>query len=160
MTLEGVELAFSNGKTAVFERVTVSGAAVMVVPITERGLLMVSEYASGTDRYEMGFVKGRIDAGETPYQAALRELREEVGLGARELMLVREMHGIPHYTNFMMHLFFARDCYPAPLPGDEVEPLEQQIWPLDSIDGLLDHPDINDPRVLLAICLVKRWLES
>ncbi len=34
-------------------------------------------------------MKGRIDAGETPEQAADRELKEEAGFGARRLDVLR-----------------------------------------------------------------------
>ncbi|NKB77866.1 MAG: ADP compounds hydrolase NudE [Gammaproteobacteria bacterium] len=160
LSIEGVELLFSNDETVTFERIATSGPAVMVVPVTEDGLLMVHEYAVGTDRYELGFVKGRIDSGESPEQAALRELKEEVGLGAKQLTYVREMHGIPHYSDFVMHLFFAKEFYPEKLVGDEIEPLEQSVWKIEQIDDLLEHHQINDPRVLLALCLVKKWLEK
>ncbi|NKB62490.1 MAG: ADP compounds hydrolase NudE [Gammaproteobacteria bacterium] len=160
LAIEGVELQFPNGKSATFERIATAGPAVMVVPITDEGLLMVHEYAVGTDRYELGFVKGRIDFGESPEAAALRELKEEVGLGANELTYVREMHGVPHYSDFRMHLFFARDFYPEKLQGDEIEPLAQSNWRFDEIDDLLYHHQINDPRVLLALCLVKKWLKD
>jgi len=158
-TIEGVDLVFSNGEEATFERIVSFGPAVMVVPITAEGLLMIREYAAGTDRYELGFVKGKIDHGESPEQAARRELNEEVGLGAHELHYVREMHGIPHYSNFLMHLFFAENLYTEILPGDEVEPLEREIHPLDKIGQLVTHSEINDPRVLTALMLVEKWLE-
>ena len=162
--LEGVDLEFSNGKTAVFERVMNTAAAVMVVPILDDGLCMVHEYANGTDRYELGFVKGTIDEGETPQQAALRELKEEVGLGANRIQYIRQMHGIPHYSNFEMHLFFAWDCYPVELAedemGDEIEPLIKSTWRFDQIRELANHSEINDPRVLTALWFVEKWLDN
>ena len=36
-------------------------------------VLLVREYAAGLHRYELGLVKGRIDAGETALQAANRD---------------------------------------------------------------------------------------
>jgi ADP-ribose diphosphatase len=51
---------------------------VIVVPMLDaQTALLVREYAAGMHRYELGLVKGRIDAGETPEQAADRELKEE-----------------------------------------------------------------------------------
>ena len=50
--------------------------AVMVVPMLDADtVLLVREYAAGMHRYELGLVKGRIDAGETP--AAGRRPRAE-----------------------------------------------------------------------------------
>ena len=156
--IEQVGLEFSNGRQAHFERIVGFGAAVMVVPVLDDRIVMVKEYAAGTDRYELGFVKGKVDPGEMPEQAAQRELKEEIGRGANELIYVRELHTMPHYSNFRMDLFFAGALYPEPLHGDEIEPLEQCCYPCHQIEPLLNHPQINDPRVLLALVLVDRWL--
>jgi ADP-ribose diphosphatase len=42
-------------------------------------VLMIYEYSSGTHRYELALTKGKIDAGESPLEAANRELIEEIG---------------------------------------------------------------------------------
>ena len=48
-------------------------------------VLLVNEYAAGLERFELGLPKGRLDQDETAEQGANRELKEEVGYGAREL---------------------------------------------------------------------------
>jgi len=70
--IESVDLRFSNGNEVSFERLVGQGTgSVLVVPLPAVDqLLLVREYAVGLQRYELGFVKGRIDAGETPDQAA------------------------------------------------------------------------------------------
>jgi ADP-ribose diphosphatase len=52
----------------------------MIVPIVDDHLILIREYAVGTESYELGS-KGLIDPGETVFEAANRELKEEVGLG-------------------------------------------------------------------------------
>src|SRR3546814_7447851 len=73
------DLEFSNGERRQFQRLHGRGhGAVVVVPMLDDDtVLLVREYAAGMHRYELGLVKGRIDAGETPLQAADRELKEE-----------------------------------------------------------------------------------
>ena len=92
--IQSVDLKFSNGERRTYERFRPGKyAAVMVVAIDGDDLLLVREYAVGTENYELGFVKGRMDAGETPEQSANRELQEEIGLGARKwvhLLLIRQ----------------------------------------------------------------------
>ena len=75
--LEHLDLEFSNGERRRFERMVSRGhGAVVVVPmLDEETVLLVREYAAGVHRYELGLVKGRIDAGESPEQAADRELK-------------------------------------------------------------------------------------
>ncbi len=57
----------------------------MIVPIVDDHLILICEYAVGTESYELGFSKGLIDPGESVYEAANRELKEEVGFGANDL---------------------------------------------------------------------------
>ena len=76
--VQEVDLRFANGAERTYERLTPSRKpAVMVLPVENGELIMVSEYAVGPERYELTCVKGLIDAGETPEQAARRELQEE-----------------------------------------------------------------------------------
>lgn len=56
--IQSVELQFSNGIQRTYERFKGTGrAAVMVLPIENDQLLMVREYAMGTEQYELGFLK-------------------------------------------------------------------------------------------------------
>jgi ADP-ribose diphosphatase len=50
-------------------------------------VLMIYEYSSGTHRYELALTKGKIDAGESPLEAANRELIEEIGYGAKNFVV-------------------------------------------------------------------------
>ena len=63
-SIEQVDLRFSNGTEACFERLVGEGeGAVMVVPMhTDQELILIREYAVGVERYELSFVKGRIDS--------------------------------------------------------------------------------------------------
>jgi len=156
--IETIGLRFANGKRAEYERLLAPGnGAVIVIAVDAAGSLrMVREYAAGTGRYELGFVKGRIDAGESPRQAALRELKEEIGLGAKKLSFLRRVDSAPAYTNFVSHIFLATDLYPHQLEGDEAEPPQQVEWPLARLAELYRHPQVNDARVLLALMLLEK----
>lgn len=113
-SIESLDLRFSNGEERTYERMKPSGRnAVMMVPITEQGdILLVREYAAGTERYELGFPKGLIDPGEQPNDAAVRELKEEIGFGANKLTPLKEVILAPSYFSSKMTLFIAEDLYP------------------------------------------------
>ncbi len=92
--VESVDLEFSNGVRRVYERMRPSTReAVMIVPIVDEHLILIREYAVGTESYELGFSKGLIDPGETVFEAANRELKEEVGFGAHNLTFLKTQHG-------------------------------------------------------------------
>ncbi|MGY0797772.1 ADP compounds hydrolase NudE [Lysobacter sp. A286] len=158
--LEHLDLEFSNGERRRFQRLHGRGhGAVVVVPMLDADtVLLVREYAAGVHRYELGLVKGRIDAGEVPVQAADRELKEEAGYGARSLTVLRELTLAPTYMSHATHLVLARDLYPERLAGDEPEPLELVPWKIDSLHELILRDDFSEGRSIAALFIAREWL--
>lgn len=160
--LERVDLEFDNGERRRFERLHSRGhGAVVVVPmLDDETVLLVREYAAGMHRYELGLVKGRIDAGETPEQAADRELKEEAGYGARSIQVLRRLTLNPSYMSHETMLVLARDLYPQRLPGDEPEELEVVPWKLDALHELVLREDFSEGRSIAALFITREWLRS
>ena len=161
-TVESLELRFSNGEHRTYERMQPSRRdAVMIVPISEQGdLLLVREYCAGTERYEIGFPKGLIDPGESPSQAANRELKEEIGFGATTLSPLKQVILAPSYFSSKMTLFLGQGLYPEQLQGDEPEPLDIVRWPLAQAEELLTHLDFCEARCISALMLALKHLQS
>ncbi|MGY1530492.1 ADP compounds hydrolase NudE [Luteimonas sp. A649] len=159
--LERMDLEFSNGERRRYERLHGHGhGAVVVVPlIDDETVLLVREYAAGVHRYELGLVKGRIDAGETPAEAADRELKEEAGYGARRIDVLRSLTLAPTYMSHSTHLVIARDLYPERLPGDEPEELEVVPWRLDRLHELILREDFSEGRSIAALFIARDWLQ-
>ncbi|MEJ5207182.1 ADP compounds hydrolase NudE [Denitratimonas sp. CY0512] len=158
--VERLDLRFSNGVERTYERMAPRGrGAVIVVPMRDPDtMLLVREYACGPHRYELGLVKGRIDGEESPQQAAVRELKEEAGFGARRVTILRAMTLAPSYMGHQTWLVLAEDLYPERLPGDEPEELEVIPWRLDQLDQLMLREDCSEGRSLAAMFLVREYL--
>ena len=123
-------------------------------------VLLIREYAAGVHRYELGLPKGRMDAGETVLEAANRELKEEVGFGARKLTALRAITLAPTYMNHEIQLVLAEDLYPERLPGDEPEELEVIPWRLDRLHELMLREDCSEGRSLAALFIVREVLRG
>ncbi len=160
--VEAVALEFSNGETRTYERLANGGnGAVLVVPIlNDDTLLLIREYAAGTERYELAFPKGSVERGEDIFQAANREIMEEVGYGARDIQLLKRVSLSPNYMQHHTHLLIARDLYPQQLPGDEPEPLEVVPWKIADAQQLLQDAHFTEGRSLLALYLAQDWLKQ
>ncbi|MGD8428893.1 MAG: ADP compounds hydrolase NudE [Ectothiorhodospiraceae bacterium] len=161
--VEAVGLRFANGVEVEYERLRpgLGSGAVLVVPVRSDGhVVLIREYAAGTDRYELGLPKGRVEKGEDPVAAAGRELREETGFAAERLECLRQMTVAPGYLAHATHIVLARDLYPSPLPGDEPETIEVVPWPLTDIDGLLAQRDLTEARSIAALFLVREHLRT
>ena len=147
--VQAVDLRFANGTERTYERLTPARRpAVMVLALHEGSLMMIREYAVGTERYELTLPKGLIDEGETPEQAANRELQEEIGMAARSLKPLRVLYSSPSHMYSPMHVFLA----------EEPEPLILHPLPLSRLDEILDNPATGDSRTLAALFLLQRLL--
>lgn len=158
--MEQLDLEFSNGAKRTYERMKSRGrGAVIVAPMLDADtILLVREYACGLHRYELGLVKGRIDAGETPEQAAERELKEEAGYGARKLSVLRSISLAPTYMSHQTWLVLAEDLYPERLAGDEPEELEVVPWKLDALHELMLLEECSEGRSLAALFIAREYV--
>jgi ADP-ribose diphosphatase len=158
--VEELDLEFANGERRRYRRVCARGPGSVIVAamLDAETILLVREYACGMHRYEVGLPKGRMDPGETPEQAADRELKEETGYGARKLQLLRTLTLSPSYMEFSTHLVLAEDLYPQRLPGDEPEEIEVVPWKLADLHALMLREDCSEGRSLAALFLVRELL--
>ena len=149
-------LTFSNETTVVYERLLSSeSGAVLIVPLLEDDtLLLIREYGAGVGRYELGFPKGKIDAGETWAQAAIRESQEEIGFLPNQVRLLDSVSLAAGYMTHYTHIVLATELTPQTAEGDEPEPLEVVPWHLDDWQALLQEPHFSEGRAYAALMLV------
>ncbi|WP_299998636.1 ADP compounds hydrolase NudE [uncultured Cedecea sp.] len=160
-TIETVDLEFSNGVHRVYERMKPSTReAVLIVPVVDDHIILIREYAVGTESYELGFPKGLIDEGESVIEAANRELKEEVGFGAQELTFITRLGMAPSYFSSKMNIVIAEGLYEESLEGDEPEELPQVRWPLANLMALLNEQDFTEARNVSALFLLREWLKE
>ena len=160
--VEQLDLEFSNGEKRVYERLRTKGlGAVIVVAMRDDDtVLLVSEYAAGLHHYELGLVKGRLEPGESVLEGAERELKEEIGFGARKLVELTSLSLAPGYMTHVTHVVLARDLYPEKLEGDEPEELEIVPWPLADLHSLVQRPDCTEGRSIAALYIARDHLQQ
>ena len=158
--MEQIGLRFNNGNEVEYERLRSPGrGAVLVIPVRDDGtVFLVREYVAGMDRYEISFPKGVIDPGETPEQAAAREIKEEIGYGANKLRLLRELSVAPGYSDYRTYIILATDLYKQKLPGDEPEEIEVVPWRMSDLSGLLQRKDFVEARSIASLYLLQHAL--
>lgn len=162
LRIEAIDLKFTNGARRQYERLQGSGrGAVMVVPMLDANtMLLVREYAAGLHNYQLGFPKGLVDPGESPQEAANRELKEEIGYGCKTLTELKQVTMAPAFFSATMTLFVGEDLYPEEAVGDEPEELEIVPWQLSDAHRLLEQPDFTEARSIAALLLMQRWQDE
>lgn len=155
-----LHLRFSNGEERIYEKLCGGGpGAVLIVPVLDDNrVVMIREYAAGIHDYHLALPKGAVDKGETPLEAANRELKEEAGYGARDLRLLKRLTLSPAYMEQGINVVLARDLYPEHLPGDEPEPIEVVTVDFDDLLALAMREEVTEGRTVAALFLAKAWL--
>lgn len=155
--VEEMELRFSNGVERTYERLATRGhGAVMVVALTDKNeVVLIREFAAGLEDYLLTLPKGLIDPGENAVQAANRELKEEAGFGAEKISELKTLTTAPNYMGHQLTAVIAKDLFPCKLEGDEPEPMEVVLWPMDKLDQLLWKHDFSEARAIAALMLTR-----
>ncbi len=103
---------------------------VTVIPITDEGnIVLIREYRHAGGVVLTGIPGGVSDPGETDWEAVgRRELREETGYEAREMIPVGACYPNPAVQDNLLHYFLALGCKPTAQqsldPNEEIEVLE------------------------------------
>ncbi len=91
-----------------------AGSAVMMAVDARGRVLLVRQYRLPAEAMLWELPAGRLDPGETPLQAARRELEEETGYRARRWRKLLSFYASPGYIAEKMNVFVATDLIPGP----------------------------------------------
>jgi ADP-ribose pyrophosphatase len=83
--------------------------AVAVVADVDGALLAIRQERPAVRRVLYELPAGKVDPGESPEQAARRELAEETGYRAEHLVRLFDLYPSPGYTNELVSFFFTAD---------------------------------------------------
>jgi ADP-ribose diphosphatase len=161
--IESLDIQFSNGELRNYERLARGkpGGAVLIVPMLDsETVLLIREYSAGVHRYEVGLPKGKTDEGESFFEAANRELKEEVGYGAKKLHHLSSLSLAPSYLEHSTEIVLAQDLYAERLVGDEPEELEVIPWKLNNINELLATGECTEARSIAALFMTLEYLKN
>jgi ADP-ribose pyrophosphatase len=138
---------------------------VSVVAVTaERRLLLVRQYRAVVERDTIELPSGHVDAGETPEQAARRELREETGFVAGRMELLGTL--VPDVGRLAnrMWCYFTADVQPGVDAAPTEEGLSLVTMPIDeavqmTLNGQLNHA-LNLAVLFLAVAQHKLVIDA
>jgi ADP-ribose pyrophosphatase len=102
---------------------------------------------------------GRLDVdGESPLEAAQRELAEEVGLGAERWRPIFTFYTSAGFTDERVHLFHATGLHEARAESEENERIEIVPWPLATLDDAIGES--RDGKTLIGLLWLARRLNA
>ena len=153
------KIEFDN-ETLIYEIISGTGdGAVLIIPILEKKIIFIKEYAAAVDDYMLTLPKGKIDSNETIYEAADRELQEEIGFKSNKMKFIKELYLAPGYIDHVTYMMLAESLKPSSLIGDEPEDLEIIQVEIPRISTFLEKNKIIDSRVYAAVNYIQNYYE-
>jgi len=98
---------------------------------------------------------GGIEEGESPIEAARRELREETGYEAGRLEPLARFHTTPGITDELMHAFVALDLTHVGQDLDEDEHLSVHEWTVERALASVRDGRLTDAKTMLTLLLAE-----
>ena len=123
---------------------------VMAVTADEE-FVLVKQYRHGTKRFTLEVPGGMVDPGETPLEAARRELLEESGYAADEWIPIGVVEPNPAILDNRCHTFLAIDAVKIAEPSpDGNEEFDLELRPVGAIPDLVRDGTIRHALVICA----------
>ncbi|MDQ6927849.1 MAG: NUDIX hydrolase [Actinomycetota bacterium] len=157
------EATFADPSGGTFERDVVHHpGAVSVVPIADDGaVIMVRQYRAAIDRELLEIPAGKRDVeGEDIEALARRELEEEIGMRAGELVKLAEFYNSPGFCDEHSFVFMARNLT---VTAPAAQGIEEQHMTIERI-ALADVPrlvatgELVDAKSIIGLCLAREAL--
>jgi ADP-ribose pyrophosphatase len=129
---------------------------VNVVPVTTDGrVVLIRQYRHGIRDVVTEIPGGLIDEGESPEEAAVRELREETGYVAERIRPLGRVLPNPAVQNNWCYLFAAEGCRKVgDVQFDAFELIEVLERPLEDVPRLINSGEIAQCMVLAAFAFM------
>lgn len=136
-----------------------SPAWVNVVALTPREeLVMVRQFRQGSRDITLEIPGGLVDPGESPEQAAGRELLEETGYQAVRFESLGSINPNPALFGNRCHMQVALDCEPrAAIQNSATEETTVELLPLDRLQATVQAGAIDHALVVAALYSFEIW---
>jgi ADP-ribose diphosphatase len=137
------------------------GDSVMTVPVTPNGdVLLITEPSPAYDERVLFLPSGNVEPGETPAEAANRELQEEIGYRANQLIHLGDLHPFIKYVRCRIHIYLGRQLEPSKLVGDEGPEgrIDMEPYALDRFEDLIAAGRLRDSTAIAALFLARQAL--
>lgn len=155
-------LAMPDGSVADRETVEHANAVAVVAMEPDGRVVLIRQYRHAVGQRLLEIPAGKLDVdGEAPVQTARRELLEEVGMCAGDLVELIHYYNSSGWTDEATTIYLAADVTPGAAPAEftahhEEADLEVLRVPFDDALRWIDEGAITDSKTVIGLLLAHR----
>jgi len=132
---------------------------VAIAPIRGDTVILVRQFRISVGRQVLELPAGRLEDQESPTECAQRELEEELGYRAGQLVLAASYYSSVGFTNERMHVFLGLDLEKTkekPEWDERIQPVE---IPIKEIDTMLSNNEFEDSKTIIGLYALTSYLK-
>jgi ADP-ribose pyrophosphatase len=142
------------GHEAIREIVEHPGAVCIVARPTPSQVILIRQYRHAAERELLEIPAGGLHNNEDPREAAIRELEEETGYRAGEMIQQAKFWTTPGFTTEFMYLYEASRLTKTQINPDDDEVIEVDIVTNEEALRMIEDGRIQDAKTILGLLKV------
>lgn len=149
-----------NGRKAPFEIIRHPGGAAVLPILPDGRLLLIRQFRPAIGQMIYEIPAGRLEPGESPQTCVARELVEEAGFRATELIPLGSLWSAVGFCDERVELFIATGLVETPSAPEEDEIIELEPLTLEDALRLVEQGKILDSKTQIALLRYARQKDS
>lgn len=154
------EIELPDGKKSIREVVEHNGGVCVAALTKDNKLKFVRQYRYPYGKVLLELPAGKLEKGEDPMQAGIRELEEECALKAETLISMGEIYPTVAYCSEIIYLYLATDFVVTKQNLDEGEFLSTEEISLDDAVEMVMSSQICDSKTVALVLKTAMYLKE
>ena len=130
-----------------------------IVPVVDNNVILIQQFRIAIEREVIELPAGLLEPGEEPMECAARELEEELGYRAKELIPLASYFSSVGFSDERMYIFLALEPEKATLKRDADERIREILMPMEMIEEKLAAQVFEDAKTIIGLREFLAYLE-
>ena len=154
------EVELQNGRTSTRECVDHPGGVSVAVLTEKNEMLFVRQFRYPYRDAVLEAPAGKLEKGEDPFEAMVREQKEETGTTGTGYLNLGKLYPSPGYTNEIIYLYACRAESFGDTKFDDDEFLEIERIPIDKAVEMVMNNEIADSKTQVLVLKTAQMLKD
>ena len=160
ITLHVDDVELPDGQKAIREIVEHSGGVCVAALTEEKELFFVRQFRYPYKKELLEIPAGKLEKGENPLEAGLRELEEECGLVAETVISLGTVYPTVAYCSEIIHMFAAKGLKPTKQHLDSDEFLSIEKISINKAVEMVMNGEICDSKTVAAVLKLDKLIKE
>ncbi len=145
--------------TSTREIVEHADGVVIVALLPNGNVIMEKQFRKPVEGEVFELPAGKVDSGEEPLNAAIRELKEETGYSAKNISLLTKSWPSVGFSDEVLHIYLATGLTKGDTCLDENEVIDLEEHHIDTLFQMVMEGKIIDGKTHIGILMTKALID-